>query len=86
MTRNDGKNGSLKNILVLLWCILNGICFSLGLWVIPDVIIEGKSTINPTILIVVIVIGSPLGIKWFYDLKRTQRKIISLQRSANKAE
>lgn len=70
--------------LSIIWCIYNGISFMIGFWVFPEVISTGKSTINIAILIAVVVIGIPLGIKWFYDWKKVQKKLVRLKELENK--
>ena len=72
-----------KKILFLLWCIFNGVSFILAIWVIGEVIASGKSTINIAILIANIVIGTPLGIKWYYDWISIQKKLVRLKELEN---
>jgi len=73
-----------NKIPFLLWCIYNGIVFILGIWVIPEVISARKSTINIAGLITATIIGTPLGIKWFYDWKSIQKKLARLKELENK--
>lgn len=68
-----------KRVLLLLWFLFYGTSVAIGLLVIPEVIITGKSTINLTLLIVATIIGAALGIKWLYDWKAIQKKLDRLK-------
>ena len=73
-----------KRILLLFLLIFNGTSVAIGLMVIPEVIISGKSTINLTLLMVAIILGIALGIKWLYDWKEIQKKLNRLKELESK--